>query len=138
MALAYKHTKDPRYLEVAKNVADFFIRELPEDYVPHWDFRVPREEATPRDTSAGMCAACGMLVLASLLEDEDAQKYLTVANAITKSTHETYANWGNDSDGIIRGGTFNHPAGLGINVSLIYGDYYFVEALSRLRRFEIF
>lgn len=137
MALASKYTKDPHYLEVAKNVADFFIRELPADNVPHWDFRVPRDEATPRDTSAGMCAACGMLVLASQLEEEEAKKYLSKANEITKSVYEAYGNWDNDSDGIIRGGTFNHPAGLGIDVSLIYGDYYYVEALSRLRRIEV-
>ena len=136
MALAYENTKDPRYLAVAKKVADFFIGELPPDNVPHWDFRVPRDAATPRDTSAGMCAACGMLVLASHLEGDEAKKYLLAANAITKSTYENYGNWTNDSDGILRGGTFNYPAGLGIDVSLIYGDYYFVEALSKLRRLE--
>lgn len=134
MALAYKYTKDERYLEVAKKVSDFFISELPEDSVPHWDFRVPREPDTPRDTSAGMCAACGMIVLASFLEGEEAEKYLSAANAITKSTYEQFGNWANDSDGIIRGGTFNCPAGLGIDVSLIYGDYYFTEALSELRK----
>lgn len=136
MALAYKYTKDPRYLEIAQKVADFFINELPADNVPHWDFRVPRDASTPRDTSAGMCAACGMLVLASQLQDEQAKRYLVVAEAITKSTYENYGNWDNDSDGIIRGGTFNQPAGLGIDVSLIYGDYYYVEALSKLRRLE--
>ncbi len=137
MALAYKHTKEPRYLEIAKQVADFFISELPEDNVPHWDFRVPRDASTPRDTSAGMCAACGLLVLASELDDQEAEKYLLAANAIVKSTYEKYGNWSNDSDGIIHGGTFNHPQGLGIDVSLIYGDYYYVEALSGLRRLEM-
>ncbi|MCT8160492.1 hypothetical protein [Pseudoruegeria sp. SHC-113] len=134
MALAYTHTQDPRYLEVARNVADFFLRELPEDHVPHWDFRVPRNETTPRDTSAGMCAACGLLELAAHLEGDTALAYLEAANAITRSTYETYGNWGNDSDGLLRGGTINHPAGLGIDVSLIYGDYYYVEALTRLRQ----
>ncbi len=136
LALAYKYTKNPRHLEAAQKVADFFIRELPDDNVPHWDFRVPREATTPRDTSAGMCAACGMLVLGSMLDDGSGEKYIAAANAMTKATYEHYGNWNNDSDGIIRGGTFNHPAGLGIDVSLIYGDYYYVEALHRLRHLK--
>lgn len=134
LALAYSYTKNPKYLEVAKKVSDFFISQLPEDKIPHWDFRVPREPNTPRDTSAGACAACGMLELASHLEGEEAAKYIDAAASIIKSTYENYGNWDNDSDGLIRGGTFNCPAGLGIDVSLIYGDYYFVEGLDRLRK----
>lgn len=136
MALAYTYTKEARYLEVAKKVADFFISELPEDSVPHWDFRVPREEDTPRDTSAGACAACGLIELASHLDEKEAAVYLDAAKSITKSIYEKYGNWDNDSDGIIHGGTFNCPQGIGIDVSLIYGDYYYVEALSRLRGLE--
>ncbi|MDQ8198622.1 glycoside hydrolase family 88 protein [Pelagicoccus enzymogenes] len=133
MALAYKYTQEPRYLEVGKKVSDFFISELPEDNVPHWDFRVPRDDDTPRDTSAGACAASGMILLSSFLEGEESDKYLGAATAIIKSTYENYGNWDNDSDGIIHGGTFNRPADIGIDVSLIYGDYYYVEALSKLR-----
>lgn len=134
MALAYKHTKDDKYLNAAKKVSDFFISQLPEDNVPHWDFRVPREEDTPRDTSAGACAACGLLELSKYVDADDSKRYIDAACSMVKSMYETYGNWNNDSEGILSGGTFNCPRGLGIDVSLIYGDYYFVEALSRLRK----
>ncbi len=136
MALAYTFTQNDSYLEVAQKVADFFIGELPDDSVPHWDFRVPRNSDTPRDTSAGACAACGLIELASRSCDENGVRYMEAANSIMKSLYEMYGNWDNDSDGIIHGGTFNCPKGLGIDVSLIYGDYYYVEALSRLRNLE--
>lgn len=134
MALAYKYTKDEKYLEASKRVADFFISELPEDSVPHWDFRVESKEGTPRDTSAGACAACGMLELSLYLDGDEKKKYINAAMGIVKSMYEHYGNWSNDNEGLLRGGTFNCPQGLGIDVSLIYGDYYFVEALDRLRK----
>ncbi|GKX31451.1 glycosyl hydrolase family 88 [Vallitalea longa] len=136
MALAYKYTKDNKYLEASKKVADFFIRELPEDSVPHWDFKVPREKDTPRDTSAGACAACGLLELSQHLNGKDKLKYFNKAQSIVKSMYENYGNWDNKNDGLLRGGTFNYPKGLGIDVSLIYGDYYFVEALARLKAYK--
>lgn len=132
MALAYRDTGNETYLEVARKVADFFVSELPEDYVPHWDFRVERDENTPRDTSAGACAACGLLELARYVEKEDSDRFIDIAQSIVYSLYRNYGNWDNDNEGLLRGGTFNCPAGLGIDVSLIYGDYYYVEALTRL------
>ena len=122
MALLYKHTKNESYLEASKKVADFFIGELPEDSVPHWDFRAPRDSSTPRDTSGGACAACGLIELAQHLDEKEGEVYLNAARSMVKSMYENYGNWDNESEGIIRGGTFNYPQGLGIDVSLIYGD----------------
>ncbi|MGF1772552.1 glycoside hydrolase family 88 protein [Vibrio wakamikoensis] len=133
-ALSYKYTKEPRYLEAAMRTADFFIDQLPEDSVPHWDFRSPRDENTPRDTSAAACAASGMLLISELIEDETKKAhYFDAANRILKSLYDNYCTVGDDGQqGILTGGAFNCPKGLGVNCSLIYGDYYFVEALSKL------
>lgn len=137
MALAYQYTKEERYLVAAKKVADFFIGQLPEDHVPHWDFRAPRTETTARDTSAGACAACGLLVLSELVSQEEKGAYEQPARKMIKAMYEQYGTWSKDEEqGLLLGGTFNHPAGLGIDVSLIYGDYYFVEAVSRLRKMK--
>lgn len=133
MALAYKHTNKTKYLDATIKVAEFFINELPEDNVPYWDFRAPIDENIPRDTSAGACAACGLIELSNYVGKKDKDRYRNVAVKIVKSMYENYGNWNNDNEGLLRGGTFNYPIGQGIDVSLIYGDYYFVEAISRLK-----
>lgn len=135
MAELYTLTKDSRYLEAAQKVADFFIGELPADSVPYWDFRVERTEATARDTSAAACASCGLLELSKHVDGEAKERYTSAAKAMLKSLYEKYSVMDDDQQqGILRGGTFNHPQGLGIDISLIYGDYYFTEAIARLRR----
>ncbi|MDR9831264.1 glycoside hydrolase family 88 protein [Vibrio sp. FNV 38] len=134
-ALSYQYTKEVRYLEAAMKTADFFITGLAEDSVPYWDFRAPIESDTPRDTSAGACAASGLLLLSDLAPTPELrEKYLSSANDILKSLYENYGTYkDSNNEGILVGGTFNHPKGLGIDCSLIYGDYYFVEGLYRLK-----
>ncbi|MCL9773926.1 glycoside hydrolase family 88 protein [Vibrio methylphosphonaticus] len=133
-AMSFDHTREPRYLEAAIKTADFFISQLPEDYFPHWDFRAPRDSNTPRDTSAAACAASGMLLLSELVDDEELKAHYTeVATQMLKSLSERYATFDNPNEqGLLTGGAFNCPQGLGINCSLIYGDYYYVEGLSKL------
>ncbi|QIA65485.1 hypothetical protein GT360_18270 [Vibrio astriarenae] len=134
-AMSYQHTKEERYLEAAMKTADFFIDHLDDDSVPYWDFRAPRDETTPRDTSAGACAASGLVLLSDLAPTEELrQRYLTAASDILASLYKHYGTYGDSSNqGILVGGTFNYPKGLGIDCSLIYGDYYFVEGLYRLK-----
>jgi unsaturated chondroitin disaccharide hydrolase len=45
-----------------------------------------------------------------------------------------YCSEGTPSAGIINHATGNHPKNLEIDVSLIYGDYYFLETLARYRK----
>lgn len=133
-ALSYQYTKEPKYLKAAIKTADFFISQLPEDFIPHWDFRAPREETTPRDTSAAACAASGMLLISELVDAPDQKNhYRSVAINIIKSLYDNYSTFDDDSQqGLLTSGAFNCPQGIGINCSLIYGDYYFVEAMSKL------
>ena len=134
-AISYQHTREQRYLDVAMKTADFFIEQLADDSVPHWDFRAPRDSNTPRDTSAGACAASGLILLSDLVEDiNKKERYLSAANKILKSLYQNYGTYNDDrNQGILTGGTFNCPQGLGIDCSLIYGDYYFVEGLYKLK-----
>ncbi|MEZ9864191.1 hypothetical protein AB4353_13505 [Vibrio breoganii] len=133
-ALSYQYTKEPRYLDAAMKTADFFISQLPEDHIPHWDFRAPRDENTPRDTSAAACAASGMILISDLVEDTELkERYLSTATNILKSLSDNYSTYDDPSQqGLLIAGAFNCPQGLGINCSLIYGDYYFVEGMSKL------
>lgn len=132
-ALAYRHLGDERLLEVSKKVANFFVANLPEDMVAYWDFRVERNAKTPRDTSAAACAACGLLELYELVGGIEGENYREKAYLILRSLTDNYSNLDNDKDqAILFGGTINAPADYGIGVGLIYGDYFYMEAISRL------
>ncbi|KAL3477667.1 Six-hairpin glycosidase-like protein [Aspergillus californicus] len=82
-------TGDRLFLETARELADYFLKRLPRDYVPYWDFDAPVDEACPRDTSAGMVACCGLVLLYHALKDteEDAARvYLDGAMSILEGT----------------------------------------------------
>ena len=64
--LSYMYTKEERYLDAAKLVANYFIANVCDDWLPRVDFRSP-EEPIYYDSTAGACAACGLLELAKLL-----------------------------------------------------------------------
>ena len=132
LALAYKHLGDERYLAASKRVANFFIANLPDDMVAHWDFRVEKKEDTPRDTSATACAACGLLELSELVGGVEGANYKEKAYRIVRSLTDNYSNLDNDKDqALLFGATVHAPNNIGINVGLIYADYFYTEALSR-------
>ncbi|WP_053373527.1 glycoside hydrolase family 88 protein [Paenibacillus sp. FJAT-27812] len=134
MANTYRHTGDLAYLHAARRVAHFFIAHLPEDHVPHWDFRAGASLVDePRDTSAGACAASGLLELADSLPDAEGRIYREAAERILLSLYENYGTWENEEhEAILLHGTGHKPAGQNVDVSLIYGDYFFVEAIAKL------
>jgi unsaturated chondroitin disaccharide hydrolase len=134
MALSYRYTGETRYLDAAKRVAHFFIANLPEDAVPHWDFRLPAGVERYRDTSAGACAACGLLEIAKAVPEEESALYKDAGEKILQSMFENYGAWDDQAEeGLILHGTSHYPEGRNIDVPLIYGDYFFVEGLARLR-----
>lgn len=137
LANTFRYTGDSAYLSAAQRVANFFIASLPEDGVPPWDFRASLEsgdDGIPRDTSAGAIAASGLLELADLLEDAVGRPYRAAAERILGSLAAKYAAWDEPRhEAILVQGTGHKPANQNVNVSLIYGDYFFVEAFAKLR-----
>ncbi|WP_028609401.1 glycoside hydrolase family 88 protein [Paenibacillus harenae] len=134
MALSYRYTGKAAYLDAAKRAAHFFLANLPEDAVPHWDFRLPPGIERYRDTSAGACAACGLLEIAAAVQGEEAGMYREAGERILRSLYENYGAWDNPAEeGLLLHGTSHYPERRNVDVPLIYGDYYFVEGLSRLR-----
>ncbi|KAL4955386.1 Six-hairpin glycosidase-like protein [Aspergillus filifer] len=85
----YEWTQEAEFLATAKDLADYFLERLPEDCVPYWDFDAPLNDSCPRDTSAGMVACCGLVLLYKALKDTDrttAQHYLDSALRILEGT----------------------------------------------------
>lgn len=66
----YSLTGEIKYLETSKLMANWFIRHLPEDRLPFWDFNADyKPGVTPRDSSAATIAASGMILLQEQLEN---------------------------------------------------------------------
>lgn len=136
-ALSYRYTREPKYLDTALRAARFFIEYLPEDHVAYWDFDVPIEEGTPRDSSASAIAACGMLEILEHLDGEDDNKGLLteVVQKSMISLVNRYSTIGEASEeGLIKHGSYYVRGGAGPDDYMIWGDYYYLEALLRLTK----
>ena len=132
--MVYRETGDARFLETARRIADFYLDHLPADHVPYWDFGAPGIPNAPRDSSAAAVAAAGLLELATLETDgARADRYAQAArDTITSLSSPAYLAEGTAGRSILLHGTQNAPVGE-TDRGLIYGDYYFVEALLRYR-----
>ncbi|MGO4544990.1 glycoside hydrolase family 88 protein [Paenibacillus sp. 2TAB23] len=136
-AQCYSYTGKQDYVEAAKRIARFFIDHLPADKVPYWDFRLPEVSNTvPRDSSAAAIAASGLLELAHLLPVEDGNEYKLAAEEILRSLYENYGAWDSDEEGLLLHATGYFEKDIYVDAPLIYGDYYFVEALLKLKNSE--
>ncbi|WP_129731983.1 glycoside hydrolase family 88 protein [Ectobacillus funiculus] len=136
MALSYHYTGEAKFLETAKRVAHFFVSHLPDDFVPHWDFRLPADVDAPRDSSAGAIAACGLLLLGDTVPETQSRMYKVVGEKILHSLYKNYGDWSGSEEGLILHGTSHFPEGKYLDNPLIYGDYYFVEGLARLKGYK--
>jgi hypothetical protein len=134
--MTYRFTQDERFLHTAERAADYFIAHLPADHIPYWDFQAPNIPDEPRDASAAAIAASGMLELSTFASNADLKKkYFEAAKNILRSlSGPDYLAEGTPSHGILNHAVGHKPANSEIDVSLIYGDYYFLEALMRLGR----
>jgi uncharacterized protein YyaL (SSP411 family) len=86
----YEWTRDTVFLNTARDLAKYFIAHLPADGVPYWDLTAPVTEKSPRDTSAAMIAACGLLFLYKALKggieaDNYLQEAFQLVNAVVRT-----------------------------------------------------
>lgn len=130
--MAYRYTGDTRFLDAAEKAADYYIAHLPADDVPYWDFELPTTTGEPRDSSAAATAASGLLELATYQPDDTARlAYVAPArDMLTSLSSPAYLSEGTTNRAILLHGTRHKPAG-SFDHGLIFGDYYFLEALNR-------
>ncbi|MNB71812.1 Unsaturated glucuronyl hydrolase [compost metagenome] len=137
-ALSYRYTGEQRYLDAAKQAAHYFLANVAgTDFVPVVDFRAP-EEPVYWDTTAGVCAACGLLEIAGHVGDLEKALYLNGAVQILKATDRRFCNWNPEEDSIVDNGTGSYHGRNGdFEVPIIYGDYFLIEGILRLKDSDI-
>lgn len=134
--LSYIHTKDKKYLDTAEKIAEYFMKNIPKSGLIPVDFYQPKEITWLDDTAAAI-ASCGFIELAKQVGEEKGRKYLDAALSMLRALADSDVNWNEEEDNLLMKCTAayhdkNHE------FSIIYGDYYFVEALMKLSGKELF
>jgi unsaturated chondroitin disaccharide hydrolase len=134
--MSYRETGRNDFLEMAQKLADTFISLLPNDKIPYWDSEDPAIPNAPRDASAAAIAASALLELSTLLDAETGQEYReTAVDLISKLSTEKYLS-GEDNPAFLLHSTGHKPNNSEVDASIIYADYYYLEALMRLKMME--
>lgn len=131
--LMYRETKKQKYLDRANKIAQYIISNLPEDYIPFWDFNDPKIPDAPIDASAGAIYASALLELQQYVSDETKHEYrVTAENIIKELSSDKYLREATpEAPFLLNHSTGNLPHNDEIDVPIIYADYYFIEALLR-------
>lgn len=86
------------------------------------------------DNIAAACASCGLLELAELVDEEEGKIYRDAAMRMLRALDTLCADYGDVKTGVLQKCTASyHDDGAGRHVNILYGDYFFVEALCKLR-----
>lgn len=134
--LSFIHTMKPEYLGCAKRIANYFIANIPEDGRIPVDFRQPLD-SNLKDSTAAAIAACGLLEIAKHLADPEKKVYRNAVYKLLKALDEKSCNWSMDCDNILEHCTAAYHD-KEHEFSIIYGDYFFIEAIFKLTGEELF
>ncbi|UUO09068.1 glycoside hydrolase family 88 protein [Blastopirellula sp. J2-11] len=137
----YALTQREEFLEVAERNADYWLANLPADGVPLWDFdadvNAPLPFGPQKESSAGAIAASGLLDLAKQTKDPaKAEAYRATALKMLDAMVEPEYLAINDPgwEGILKHGVYHTAKDLGVDESVMWGEYFFVEGLTKVVR----
>jgi unsaturated chondroitin disaccharide hydrolase len=134
--MTYRETRDPKFLNLVQKAADVYLKNLPDDLVPYWDFNDPAIPKAPRDASAAAITASALLELSGFIQDTiKRDEYKMKAEKMLTSLSSNYQSR-DVNNAFLLHATGNKQSGGEIDASIIYGDYYYIEALLRLRRLK--
>lgn len=134
--MSYIHTGKEEYLNTSKRIAHYFISNIPEDGHIPVDFRQPAEPFW-EDSTAAAVAACGLIEIARHVGELERGMYLNAALKLLKTLARDRCRWDKDCDNILEKCTaaYHDKAH---EFSIIYGDYYFMEAIFKLKGNDVF
>lgn len=134
--MVYRYTHEKVFLDFAQKVANYYLSRLPEgDLIPKWDFDDPDPKA-PKDASAACVVADALLELQQYVGGQKGQQYREKAVEMLRQLSSPEYFSGKRNDAFLLHSTGHHPAGSEIDASIVYADYYYLEALLRLRNIK--
>ena len=134
--VVYRETKDKKYLDFAQNITDAYLKKLPKDMIPFWDFDDPLIPNSVKDASAAAIVSSALLELCEYVPDEKSEYYYNSALKMIETLNSEEYQCGNNKSAFLNHSTGHMPNGSEVDASIIYADYYYIEALTRLKNKE--
>ncbi|MFV0393180.1 MAG: glycoside hydrolase family 88 protein [Coprobacillaceae bacterium] len=136
--LAYEHTGAEKYLNAAKKVANYFMANIIKyDFVTPVDFRSPIEPMI-HDTTSSAIVASGLVELAKYVTKSEAENMMYVSEKIISKLEKEFIDLELTNDGVVKKGSAKyHNDKVDPEIPIIYGDYFFIEALMKHQKYEI-
>ena len=132
-AATFRATGRREHLDLAERLADYYLARLGEDLVPFWDFDDPAIPNAPRDSSASAIVAAALLEIARLHPDpQAAARRAEQGCRLLDALCEGYLARNSAHRGLLQEGCYAKPQGLGVASAVLFGDFYFTEALAGL------
>ncbi|OAV73318.1 Unsaturated glucuronyl hydrolase [Bacteroidales bacterium Barb6] len=136
--MMYRETGDKAYLNQARHIASFIMSHpnLPKDKVPYWDFNAPDIPDALRDASAAAVIASALIELSGFDTTGFGKQCLTFAEQQIRSLSSPayLAEPGTNAYFTLKHSVGSLPGNSEVDVPLTYADYYYVEALLRLKK----
>jgi unsaturated chondroitin disaccharide hydrolase len=137
--MMYRETEDLKYLLLAENIAKYLLNHpnLPEDKIPYWDYNAPDIPNAKRDASAAAIMASAFIDLSQLTKDKTlSENCLSTSETIlrTLTSDEYLAKAGTNGFFVLKHSVGNMPIKREIDAPLSYADYYYIEALLKLKK----
>lgn len=144
--MIYRETKDKRFLKTAEGMADWYLKYLPEDKIPYWDFNVAQKGYKPgvrsnannvetkyRDASAAAITCSALFELSGYVSKSKGEQYRAAAVKMLRmlGSPAYRAPEGKNGNFLLMHSVGSIPHNTEIDVPLVYADYYFIEALQR-------
>ncbi|MBQ7415370.1 MAG: glycoside hydrolase family 88 protein [Prevotella sp.] len=136
--MVYRYTKEKRFLDFAQKVTDIYLKRLKEtsdDWIPLWDMDDPRGVKAPKDASAACVVASALIELSQYVDHEKGSTYHDAAESMLRDLSTEKYQSREKNVAFLMHSTGHHPAGSEIDASIIYADYYYIEALLRWKEY---
>lgn len=128
----YLFTCEPLFLETAERCAEYYLANTPDGGVPFWDYGAPNIPDEPLDSSAAAIVAGAFWKLSHIEATQRSSATYRQAALTILSTLTGDEFLGADDpayEGILRHGVYHRPMNWGVDESVMWGDYFFMEAL---------
>lgn len=133
--MTYRETGADKFLDFAQKVADVYLDRLPGDMIPFWDFDAPHIPDEPKDASAAAITASALLELSGYIKDPvKAAVYRESAEKMLGELSSPEYRSNDRNTAFLLHSTGHYPNGSEVDASIIYADYYYLEALVRLKK----
>ena len=129
---AYSYTRDRFFLETAERCAAYYLSNTPDGGAPFWDYGAPNIPSEPVDSSAAAIAACAFWKLKNidgLRVDSSNYRNASLIILSTLAGEDFLGAHDPAYEGILRHGVYHRPMNWGVDESVMWGDYFFMEAL---------